>query len=70
MRDKYQNFMILPRGYNTIFMLNSTEYEISTAHNNLNTNSRGTKVAKMLTLAAERYTAGFCMVAKVILWCI
>ena len=24
----------------------------------------------MLTLAPERYTAGFCMVAKVILWCI
>ena len=33
-------------------------------------NSRGTKVEKMLTLAPERYTAGFCMVAKVILWCI
>ena len=32
--------------------------------------SRGTKVEKMLTLAPERYTAGFCMVAKVILWCI
>ena len=32
--------------------------------------SRGTKVVKMLTLAPERYTAGFCMVAKVILWCI
>ena len=30
--------------------------------------SRGTKVEKMLTLAPERYTAGFCMVAKVILW--
>ena len=28
--------------------------------------SRGTKVEKMLTLAPERYTAGFCMVAKVI----
>ena len=24
----------------------------------------------MLTLAPERYTAGFCMVAKVISWCI
>ena len=24
----------------------------------------------MLTLAPKRYTAGFCMVAKVILWCI
>ena len=32
--------------------------------------SRGTKVEKMLTLAPERYTARFCMVAKVILWCI
>ena len=32
--------------------------------------SRGTKVEKMLTLAPERYTAGFYMVAKVILWCI
>ena len=32
--------------------------------------SRGTKVEKMLTLAPERYTAGFCMVAKVVLWCI
>ena len=31
-------------------------------------NSRGTKVEKILTLAPERYTAGFCMVAKVILW--
>ena len=29
--------------------------------------SRGTKVEKMLTLAPERYTAGFRMVAKVIL---
>ena len=36
----------------------------------MKTNSRGTKVEKMLTLAPERYTAGFCMVAKVILWCI
>ena len=33
-------------------------------------NSRGTKVEKMLTLAPERYTAGFCMIAKVIQWCI
>ena len=32
--------------------------------------SRGTKVEKLLTLAPERYTAGFHMVAKVILWCI
>ena len=32
--------------------------------------SRGTKVEKMLTLAPERYTARFCTVAKVILWCI
>ena len=32
--------------------------------------SRGTMVEKILTLAPERYTAGFCMVAKVILWCI
>ena len=32
-------------------------------------NSRGTKVEKMLTLAPERYTAGFCTVAKIILWC-
>ena len=32
--------------------------------------SRGTKVEKMKTLAPERYTAGFCMVAKVIPWCI
>ena len=29
--------------------------------------SRGTKVEKMLNIAPERYTAGFCMVAKVIL---
>ena len=34
------------------------------------TYSRGTKEEKMLTLAPERYTAGFCMVAKVILSCI
>ena len=27
-------------------------------------NSRGTKLEKMLTLATERYTAGFCRVAK------
>ena len=39
--------------------------KMATAHS-----SRGTKVEKMLTLAPERYTAGFCMVAKVILWCI
>ena len=32
--------------------------------------SRGTKVEKMLTLAPEMYTAEFCIVAKVILWCI
>ena len=32
--------------------------------------SRGTKVEQMLTLAPKRYTAVFCMVAKVILWCI
>ena len=32
--------------------------------------SRGTKVGKMLTLGPERYTAEFCMVGKVILWCI
>ena len=32
--------------------------------------SRGTKVEKMLTLAPKRYTAEFCMVAKVTLWCI
>ena len=31
---------------------------------------RETQVEKMQTLAPERYTAGFCMVAKVILWCI
>ena len=37
---------------------------------NESSNSRGTKVEKMLTLAPERYTAGFCMVAKVIPWCI
>ena len=30
-------------------------------------NSRGTKVGKMENLAPERYTAEFCMVAKVIL---
>ena len=34
------------------------------------TTSRGTKVEKMLTLAPERYTDEFCMVAKVIQWCI
>ena len=27
-------FATRPRGYNTIFMLNSTEYEISTSHKN------------------------------------
>ena len=32
--------------------------------------SRGTKVGKVETLAPERYTAEFGMVAKVILWCI
>ena len=32
--------------------------------------SQGTMVGKMLSLAPKRYTAGFCMVAKVILWCI
>ena len=32
--------------------------------------SWGTKVEKMLTLAPERYTAWFYMVAMVILWCI
>ena len=36
----------------------------------LKLHSRGTKVEKMLTLAPERYTAGFCMVAKVVPWCI
>ena len=39
-------------------------------HTHIENISRGTKVEKMLTLAPERYTAGFCMVAKVILWCI
>ena len=33
-------------------------------------NSQGTKVGKMKTLAPERYTAGFGMAAKVIIWCI
>ena len=33
-------------------------------------NSRGTKVGDMQTLAPERYTAGLCMVTKVIPWCI
>ena len=28
-----------PRGYKTIFMLNSTEHEISLGHKNKNTNS-------------------------------
>ena len=32
--------------------------------------SRKTKVGKMLTLAPQRYIAEFCMVAKVIIWCI
>ena len=31
--------------------------------------SQGTKVGKMLTLAPERYTSGFGMAAKVVLWC-
>ena len=31
---------------------------------------RGTKAEKMLTLASEMYTAEFCMVSKVIIWCI
>ena len=30
-------YMTRPRGYKTFFMLNSIEYEISTAHKNLNT---------------------------------
>ena len=30
----------------------------------------GSGELKMLTLAPERYTAGFCMVPKVIIWCI
>ena len=34
------------------------------------TDSRGTKVGDMQTLAPERYTAGLCMVTKVIPWCI
>ena len=42
----------------------------SNIYNVVHTISRGTKVEKMLTIAPERYTAGFCMVAKVILWCI
>ena len=29
-----------------------------------------TKVRDILTLAPKRYTAGLCMVTKVILWCI
>ena len=33
-------------------------------------NSRGTKVGDMRTLAPESYTAGLCMVTKVIPWCI
>ena len=41
-----------------------------TLRKNLTDDSRGTKEEKMLTLAPERYTAGFHMVAKVILWCI
>ena len=32
--------------------------------------SWGTRVEIMLILAPKRYTAGFCIVAKVILWCI
>ena len=32
--------------------------------------SRGTKVGDMRILAPERYTAGLCMVTKVIPWCI
>ena len=46
-----------------------TQY-IWTSSNMICLCSRGTKVEKMLTLAPERYTAEFCMVAKVILWCI
>ena len=33
-----------------------------------NGDSRGTKVGDSRTLAPERYTAGFCMVTKVIPW--
>ena len=33
-------------------------------------NSRGTNAGKKLTRAPERYTAEFCMDAKVTLWCI
>ena len=42
----------------TDWVLNKTEY------------SWETKVGKMLTLAPKRYTAEFCMVAKVVIWCI
>ena len=34
-----------------------------------NVYNRGTMVGKMLTLAPERYTAGYGVVAKVILLC-
>ena len=57
----------LPTGYTGVTQRNRL---IETFLYSATAYSRGTKVDKMLTLAPERYTAGFCMVAKVILWCI
>ena len=33
--DRLQHFVLRPRGYETFFLLNSTELEISTAHKKL-----------------------------------
>ena len=49
---------------------NIKAYQLNGLHTYLNPQipfSLGTKVEEMLTLAPKRYTAGLCMVAKVIL---
>ena len=53
-----------------VYTVSNSTYREMLVQGAVTIHSRGTKVEKMLTLAPERYTAGFCMVAKVILWCI
>ena len=64
-RDK--KYILKRSVYKSLQITNTAKYHSACR---VDTHSRGTKVEKMLTLAPERYTAGFCMVAKVILWCI
>ena len=52
------------------FECQSDEHNHELERNGSVDSSRGTKGGKMLTLAAQRYTAEFRMIAKVILWCI